>query len=95
MTLNVIRIIIMRFDGRKIRSFDKWYFLAAYGIPAVAAATYVLHDQFSDNYIVGPVGVSLVTHLPIRGINMESQLWCGVAPNFLFIRVAFVFFPAW
>ncbi|KAF3004094.1 hypothetical protein E8E13_003630 [Curvularia kusanoi] len=78
MTLNVIRIIIMRFDGRKIRSFDKWYFLAAYGIPAVAAATYVLHDQFSDNYIVGPVG-----------------LWCGITPNFLFIRVAFFFFPAW
>ncbi|KAF2632643.1 hypothetical protein BU25DRAFT_79576 [Macroventuria anomochaeta] len=55
MALNVWRIFMIKnFDGRKLPDPEKWYILFAYGLPAITAFIYLIHDHNSGQRIMGP-----------------------------------------
>ena len=61
MALNVWLVFYKRFDARELHHLEKWYVLFAYGVPALTAIIYLIHDYNSEHNIMGPAIVS-----PIR-----------------------------
>lgn len=58
--LNVWYIFISKYDDRQLRRLEKWYILAAYGLPAFTSIIYLIHDHLSVQHIIGPAIVSQV-----------------------------------
>lgn len=58
MALNVWLIFERGYDEGRLRGLEKWYLGFAYGVPAVAAVGYLVHDRVGTGRILGPAEVS-------------------------------------
>lgn len=54
MALNVWLVFVRGYDAQKLHHLEKWYILFAYGLPAITAIIYLIHDHNSGQHIVGP-----------------------------------------
>ncbi|KAH6620349.1 hypothetical protein C7974DRAFT_415559 [Boeremia exigua] len=80
MALNVWFIFMRRRDsGRDLRRLDKWYALGSYGLPALPAVAYLVHDTCrAGEDIIG-----------------DAIIWCWVRPEYDWMRIAFFYAPMW
>ncbi|KAF1366008.1 hypothetical protein EJ07DRAFT_92595 [Lizonia empirigonia] len=53
-SLNVSLVVFKRFDSPELLPLEKWYVLFAYGLPALTAIIYFIHDYNSEQHIMGP-----------------------------------------
>ena len=56
MATNVFLVFFYGCDSRQLRHLEKWYFIFAYGIPAIPALTYIILDH-TGRRIMGPATV--------------------------------------
>lgn len=58
MATNVYLVFWRGYDALQLRHLEKWYFLFAYGLPAIAPIVYVILDHQRKVPILGPATVS-------------------------------------
>jgi hypothetical protein len=78
MATNVYLVFWRGYDALQLRHLEKWYFLFAYGLPAIAPIVYVILDHSKEVPILGPATVSLILDLHSTRADSTLQLWCWI-----------------
>lgn len=59
MAMNVFLVFWYGHNAQELYYLEKWYFLFAYGVPAVPPIIYVILDHHSSTHVIGPATVSI------------------------------------
>ncbi|XPS71453.1 hypothetical protein M3J09_003640 [Ascochyta lentis] len=75
MALNVWLVFRRAHNGRDLRRLEKWYGVFAYGVPAIAAVGYLVHDLNSRQQVMGPAIVGLFFFSSCGVVRVDLLTW--------------------
>lgn len=96
MAINVYLTLFKKYNAQQLKALEWKYHLMAYGAPFLIAFVFLFVETEERGKIYGPA----VVREPAQGSDLveadsERQLWCWLAHEWDFLRIAVCYGPAW
>lgn len=96
MAINVYLTLFKKYNAQQLKALEWKYHLMAYGAPFAIAFIFIFVETKERGKIYGPA----VVRGPVPGkarlqADSDYQLWCWLAHDWDFLRIAVCYGPAW